>query len=249
MKAKKEEDDNEAGVVSSSTPGLHAVPVNNHGIILCRSLQHYNRYLSDLSPDQRLLVDYLFYNEYEDVAYMSLDTDSEEVKMKNDIMQSELTSDLIVDFDNPHSNYAVQLYKFDLISMPRQGWLTSGVIDGCAFMFNRQEEESPSATRRFWFNIMPFNYINWLCAEKVKKVQFESEIAENEIILKNLEGTRQYDQKFKEWEENKKKLITKDDDLFYKKCKEAISSWVKSFPRNDIREAELIFVPVHKDDH
>ncbi|XP_057251645.1 uncharacterized protein LOC125499119 [Beta vulgaris subsp. vulgaris] len=248
-KAKKEEDDNEAGVVSSSTPGLHAVPVNNHGIILCRSLQHYNRYLSDLSPDQRLLVDYLFYNEYEDVAYMSLDTDSEEVKMKNDIMQSELTSDLIVDFDNPHSNYAVQLYKFDLISMPRQGWLTSGVIDGCAFMFNRQEEESPSATRRFWFNIMPFNYINWLCAEKVKKVQFESEIAENEIILKNLEGTRQYDQKFKEWEENKKKLITKDDDLFYKKCKEAISSWVKSFPRNDIREAELIFVPVHKDDH
>ncbi|XP_057250344.1 uncharacterized protein LOC130591288 [Beta vulgaris subsp. vulgaris] len=116
-------------------------------------------------------------------------------------------------------------------------------------MFNRQEEESPSATRRFWFNIMPFNYINWLCAEKVKKVQFESEIAENEIILKNLEGTRQYDQKFKEWEENKKKLITKDDDLFYKKCKEAISSWVKSFPRNDIREAELIFVPVHKDDH
>ncbi|XP_057247319.1 uncharacterized protein LOC130589774 [Beta vulgaris subsp. vulgaris] len=119
-------------------------------------------------------------------------------------MQSELTSDLIVDFDNPHSNYAVQLYKFDLISMPRQGWLTSGVIDGCAFMFNRQEEESPSATRRFWFNIMPFNYINWLCAEKVKKVQFESEIAENEIILKKLEGTSQYDQKLKEWEERRK---------------------------------------------
>ncbi|KMT03657.1 hypothetical protein BVRB_8g189960 [Beta vulgaris subsp. vulgaris] len=155
-KAKKEEDEKEARVISSSTPGLHAVPVNNHVIILCRSLQQYNKYLSDLSPEQRLLVDYLFYNEYEDVAFMSLDTDSEEVKMKNQIMQSELTSDLVVDFDNPHSNYAVQLYKFELISMPRQGWLTSGVIDGCAFMFNRQEEESPSATRRFWFNIMPF---------------------------------------------------------------------------------------------
>ncbi|XP_057250849.1 uncharacterized protein LOC130591525 [Beta vulgaris subsp. vulgaris] len=119
---------------------------------------------------------------------MSLDIDSEDVKMKNHIMQSELQSDLIVDFDHPHSNYAVQLYKFDLISMPRQGWLTSAVIDGCACMFNRQEEESPSAMRRFWFNIMPFNYINWMCAEKVKKVKVDSEIAENEIILKKLEG-------------------------------------------------------------
>ncbi|KMT19306.1 hypothetical protein BVRB_1g013120 [Beta vulgaris subsp. vulgaris] len=228
-KPKTEEDEKEAGVGFSSMPGLHAVPVNNHGIILCRSLQQYNKYLSDLSPEQRLLVDYLFYNEFEDLSFMSLDIDSEEVKMKNHIMQSELQSDLIVDFDNPHSNYAVQLYKFDLISMPRQGWLTSAVIDGCACMFNRQEEESPSATRRFWFNIMPF----------VKKVKVDSEIAENEIILKKLEGTSEYDQKLKEWEEKKKKLVIKDDDLYYNKCKEAISSWVKSFPGNDIREAEL----------
>ncbi|KMS98136.1 hypothetical protein BVRB_4g095240 [Beta vulgaris subsp. vulgaris] len=152
----KKEEDEAKDIGSSSTPRLQAVPVNNHGIILCRSLQQYNKYLSDMSLEQRLLVDYQFYNEFEDLSFMSLDIDSEEVKMKNHIMQSELQSDLIVDFDNPHSNYAVQLYKFDLISMPRQGWLTSAVIDGCACMFNRQEEESPSATRRFWFNIMPF---------------------------------------------------------------------------------------------
>ncbi|XP_057249295.1 uncharacterized protein LOC130590765 [Beta vulgaris subsp. vulgaris] len=79
---KKEEEEKEAGVCSSSTPGLHVVPVNNHGIILCRSLQQYNKYLSDLSPEQRLLVDYLFYNEYEDVAFMSLDIDSEESNEK-----------------------------------------------------------------------------------------------------------------------------------------------------------------------
>ncbi|KMS94649.1 hypothetical protein BVRB_016640, partial [Beta vulgaris subsp. vulgaris] len=224
----KKEEDEAKDIGSSSTPGLQAVLVNNHDIILCRSLQQYNKYLSDLSPEQRLLV-----------SFMSLDIDSEEGKMKNHIMQSELQSDLIVDFDNPHSNYAVQLYKFDLISMPPQGWLTSGVIDGCACMFNRQEEESPSATRRFWFNIMPFNYINWMCAEKVKKVKVDSEIAENEIIWKKLEGTSEYDQKLKEWEEKKKKLVIKDDDLYYNKCKEAISSWVKSFPGNDIREAEL----------
>ncbi|KMT11541.1 hypothetical protein BVRB_5g108600 [Beta vulgaris subsp. vulgaris] len=241
----KEEDEkkdigNVVGVASSSAPGLQAIPVNNHGLILCRSLQQYNKYLSDLSPENVLLVDYLFYNEFDDVSLLSLDPEYEATKTNNFIMQSDLQSDLIVDFENQYNNYSVQLYKFDFVSMPRHDWLTSAVIDGCACMFNRQEEESPSATRRFWFNLMPF---------KVKKVKSDSEIAENEIILKKLEGTSQYDEKLKEWEEKKKMLGTKDDDLFFNKCKEAISSWVKSFPRNDIQQAELIFVHVHKDDH
>ncbi|KMT19390.1 hypothetical protein BVRB_1g013860 [Beta vulgaris subsp. vulgaris] len=78
-----------------------------------------------------------------------------------------------------------------------------------------------------------------MCEEKAKKVEFDSEIAENEIILKKLEGTSESDEKLKEWEEKKKKLVTKEDDLFFKKCNDALSPWVKAFPRNDIRQAEL----------
>ncbi|KMT19389.1 hypothetical protein BVRB_1g013850 [Beta vulgaris subsp. vulgaris] len=149
---KKEEDEKKdirdvAGVGSSSAPGLQAIPVNNHGLILCRSLQQCNKYLNDLSPENVLLVDYLFYNEFDDVSRLSLDPNFEPTKTKNLMLQDELQSDIIVDFENHDSNYSVQLYKFDLVSMPRHGWFTSGVIDGCAYMFNRQEEESPSATR------------------------------------------------------------------------------------------------------
>ncbi|XP_048504246.1 uncharacterized protein LOC109135563 isoform X2 [Beta vulgaris subsp. vulgaris] len=202
---KKEEDEKKdigdvAGVGSSSAPGLQAIPVNNHGLILSRSLHQYNKYLSDLSSENVLLVDYVFYNEFDNVSRLSLDPNSEPTKTNNLMLQDELQSDIIVDFENHDNNYSVQLYKFDLVSMPRQSWLTSGVIDGCAYMFNRQEEESPFAMRRFWFNLMPFNYINWMCEEKAKKVEFDSEIAENEIILKKLEGTSEYDEKLKEWE-------------------------------------------------
>ena len=79
-KPKKEEDEKEAGVGSSSTPGLQAIPVNNHGMILCRSLQQYNKYQSELSPENVLLVDYLFYNEFDDVSILSLDPESEDTK-------------------------------------------------------------------------------------------------------------------------------------------------------------------------
>ncbi|KMT07910.1 hypothetical protein BVRB_6g146060 [Beta vulgaris subsp. vulgaris] len=37
--------------------------------------------------------------------------------------------------------------------------------------------------------------------------------------------------------------------MIYSSINVRTPSWVKSFPRNDIRQAELIFVPVHKDDH
>ncbi|KMT07911.1 hypothetical protein BVRB_6g146070 [Beta vulgaris subsp. vulgaris] len=75
---KKEEDEKKdigdvAGVGSSSAPGVQAISVNNHGLILCRSLQQYNKYPSDLSPENVLLVDYLLYNEFDDVSLLALD--------------------------------------------------------------------------------------------------------------------------------------------------------------------------------
>lgn len=154
-----QKDSEEVPVASSSGYQVQperSLPVNNDYGVLCRHLQRHNQYLHFLTQEEILMVDFLFYDQYGDESILSLNPHHEPVYSKNFDKKSALRSDLLVDFDNNDGGYSVQLYKFDFITMPRSCWFSSGVIDGCSFMFNHDEDDAASGTKRFWFNISPF---------------------------------------------------------------------------------------------
>ncbi|KAL2904085.1 DNA replication and repair protein RecF [Bienertia sinuspersici] len=59
---------------SESINIYNALPVKNHDIYVFKTLQQQrNNYLEELAFQERVLVDFLFYREYEDVSRLSLD--------------------------------------------------------------------------------------------------------------------------------------------------------------------------------
>ncbi|KAL2922543.1 Transient receptor potential cation channel trpm [Bienertia sinuspersici] len=121
---------------------------------------------------------------------------SETIDSYNDLP----VENLLLDIVNPaNPNIHVCMTKTDFLSLAPKTWLTGASIDACSYLFNRREEEKPGTPRRFWFNILPFNYINWLIDERIKKEKIESIIAEKEIDLEKAKDNPCYDTMKAEW--------------------------------------------------
>ncbi|KAL2933440.1 Acyl-CoA Delta(11) desaturase, partial [Bienertia sinuspersici] len=116
-----------------------------------------------------------------------------------------------------------------------------GSIDACSCLFNRREEEKPGTPRRFWFNILPFNYINWLIDERKKKEYIESIISEKEIDLEKAKDNPCYDTMKAEWLKDKQKMTYRESAFFADKCRQSMSEWEKMFPNNSNHFTVLVF--------
>ncbi|KAL2934058.1 Zinc metalloproteinase-disintegrin-like BmMP [Bienertia sinuspersici] len=44
-------------------------------------------------------------------------------------------------------------------------------------------------------------------------------------------------------------MTVREQSFYVDKCRQSMSSWEKLFPNNNIRDADLIFVPTHQDNH
>ncbi|KAL2901696.1 Ubiquitin domain-containing protein DSK2a [Bienertia sinuspersici] len=144
-----------------------------------------------------------------------------------------LESLVLLDIINPaNPDIHVCMTKTDFLSWAPKTWLTGASIDACSYVFNRREEEKPGNPRRFWFNILPFNYINWLIDERKKKEKIESIIAKREIDLEKAKDNPCYDTMKAEWLKDKKKMTYRDSTFFTDKCRQSMSEWEKMLPNN-----------------
>ncbi|KAL2900725.1 Thioredoxin domain-containing protein 2, partial [Bienertia sinuspersici] len=146
--AAETEDSRKGKAESSEAIGTYNdLPVRNCDIIVSRTLQQQrNKYLDELSHQERVLTDFLFYSEYTDVSSASK----------------------IINPANPDIH--VCMSKTDFLSLAPRTWLTEASIDAFRYVFNRREEEKPGNLRRFWFNLLPFRKkkerINSIIAER-----------------------------------------------------------------------------------
>ncbi|KAL2938632.1 Chromosomal replication initiator protein DnaA [Bienertia sinuspersici] len=177
------------------------LPVANCDIIVSRTLQlQRNKYLAELSDQERVLADFLFYSEYNDVSMLSIDENNPAVIQKNEELRHTLESSVLLDMVNTaNPDIHVSMTKTDFLNLAPKTWLTGASMDACSYVFNRREEEKPGTPRRLWFNILPFNYINWLIDERKKKEKIESIIAEKEIDLEKAKDNPCYDTMKAEW--------------------------------------------------
>ncbi|KAL2933446.1 Myotubularin-related protein 12 [Bienertia sinuspersici] len=180
---------------SETIDSYNDLPVANCDIIVSITLQlQRNKYLAELSNQERVQADFLFYSEYKDVSMLSIDEQNPSVIQKNEELIHTLESSMLLDIINlANPDIHVCMTKTDFLSLAPKTWLTGASIDACSYLFNRREEEKPGNPRRFWFNILPFNYINWLIDERKKKENIESIIAEKEIDLEKAKDNPCYD--------------------------------------------------------
>ncbi|KAL2930372.1 Spermatogenesis-associated protein 1, partial [Bienertia sinuspersici] len=145
-------------------------------------------------------------------------------------MRHTLECSVLLDIVNPaNPDMHVCMTKTDFLSLAPKTWLTEATIDACSYLFNRREEENPGTPRRFWFNILPFNYINWLIDERKKKEKIESIIAEKEIDLEKAKDNPWYDTMKAEWLKDKQKMTYRESAFFADKCRQSMSEWEKIF--------------------
>ncbi|KAL2894255.1 7-cyano-7-deazaguanine synthase, partial [Bienertia sinuspersici] len=208
------------------------LPVANCHIIVSRTLQlQRNKYLAELLDQERVLADFLFYSEYNDVSMLSIDEHNPAVIQKNEELRHTLDSSVLLDIINPSNpDIHVCMTKTDFLSLAPKTWLTRASIDACSYLFNRREEEKPGNPRRFWLNILPF---------RKKKEKIESIIAEKEIDLEKAKDNPCYDTMKAEWLKDKQKMTYRDSTLFADKCRQSMSEWEKMFPNNSIFHADL----------
>ncbi|KAL2905198.1 Auxin efflux carrier component 6, partial [Bienertia sinuspersici] len=211
----KEIADDNNQLKAESTEGIDSyndLPVANCDIIVSRTLQlQRNKYLAELSDQERILADFLFHSEYKDVSILSIDENSPAVIQQNEELRHNLECSVLLDIVNPaNPDMHVCMTKTDFLSLAPKTWLTRASIDACSYLFNRREEEKPGTPRRFWFNILPFNYINWLIDERKKKEYIDSIIAEKEIDLEKAKDNPCYDTMKAEWLKDKQKMTYRD---------------------------------------
>ncbi|KAL2938150.1 Sex peptide receptor [Bienertia sinuspersici] len=216
---------------SEAIDSYNDLPVANCDIIISRTLQlQRNKYLAELSDQEHVLVDFLFYSEYNDVSMLSIDENNPTVIKKNEELRHTLESSVLLDIVNPaNPNIQVFMTKTDFLSLAPKTWLSGASIDACSYVFNRREEEKPGIPRRFWFNILPFSYINWLIDERKKKEKIESIIAEKEIDLEKAKDNPCYDTMKAEWLKEKKNMTYRDSTFFADKCRQPMSEWEKIY--------------------
>ncbi|KAL2894827.1 Solute carrier organic anion transporter family member 1C1, partial [Bienertia sinuspersici] len=243
----KEIADDKNQLKAESSEGINSyndLPVANCDIIVSRTLQlQRNKYLAELSDQERILADFLFYSEYQDVSVLSVDENNPGVIQQNEELRHTLESSVLLDIVNPaNPDMHVCMTKTDFLSLAPKTWLTGASIDACSYLFNRREEENPGTPRKFWFNILPFNYINWLIDERKKKEKIESIIAEKEIDLEKAKDNPCYDTMKAEWLKDKQKMTYRESAFFADKCRQSMSEWEKMFPNNSILYADLCHV-------
>ncbi|KAL2905377.1 ATP synthase subunit delta, partial [Bienertia sinuspersici] len=211
---------------SETIDSYNDLPVANCDIIVSRTLQlQRNKYLAELLDQERVLADFLFYSEYKDHNPI--------VIQKNEELRHTLESLVLLDIINPaNPDINVCMTKMNFLSLAPKTWLTGDSIDACSYLFTRREEEKPGTPRRFWFNILPFNYINWLIDERKKKENIESIIAEKEIDLEKAKDNLCYDTMKAEWLKEKRKMTYRDSTFFADKCRQSMSEWEKMCPNN-----------------
>ncbi|KAL2930327.1 putative dual-specificity RNA methyltransferase RlmN, partial [Bienertia sinuspersici] len=232
----KEIADDNNQLKAESTKGMIVysdLPVANCDIIASRTLQlQSNKYLAELSDQERILDDFLFYSEYKNVSILSIDENNPAVIQQNEELRHNLECSVLLDIVNP-------------ANPDMHTWLTGASIDACSYLFNRREEEKPGTPRRFWFNILPFNYINWLIDERKKKEYIESIIAEKEIDLEKAKDNPCYDTMKAEWLKDKQKMTYRESAFFADKCRQSMSEWEKMFPNNSNRIKRRGFDGLH----
>ncbi|KAL2894741.1 NUT family member 2F, partial [Bienertia sinuspersici] len=246
----KEIADDKNQLKAESSEGIDSyndLPVANCDIIVSRTLQlQRNKYLAELSDQERILADFLFYSEYKDVSILSVDENNPAVIQQNEELRHNLECSVLLDIVNPaNPDMHVCMTKTDFLSLAPKTWLTGASIDACSYLFNRREEENPGTPRRFWFNILPFNYINWLIDERKKKEKIESIIAEKEIDLEKAKDNPCYDTMKAEWLKDKQKMTYRESAFFADKCRQSMSEWEKMFPNNSNRIKRRGFDGLH----
>ncbi|KAL2922563.1 50S ribosomal protein L13, partial [Bienertia sinuspersici] len=205
--------------------------VKNYDIILSRTLQQQrNKSLDELSHQEYVLADFLFYSEYKYVSRLSIDEDNPTVIEENEELRHTLESLVLLEIINPaNPDIHVCMSKTDFLSLAPWTWLTGASIDACSYVFNR-EEEKPGNPRRFWFNLLPF---------RKKKERIDSIISEREIDLEKAKDNPHYDTMKVEWLKDKEKMTYRDSSFFSDKYGKSMSSWEKMFPNNSIHHADL----------
>ncbi|KAL2897545.1 GTPase Obg, partial [Bienertia sinuspersici] len=191
----------------------------NYDIIVLRTLQpQRNKYPAELSNQECVLADFLFYSEYNDVSMLSIDENNPAIIQKIEELRHTLESSVLLDIVNPaNHDIHVCMTKTDFLSLAPKTWLTGASID----VFNRREEEKPGTPRRFWFDILPFK------KEREKKEKIESIIAEKEIDFEKAKDNPCYDTMKAEWLKEKKNMTYRDYRFFANKCRQSMSEWEK----------------------
>ncbi|KAL2926331.1 putative dual-specificity RNA methyltransferase RlmN, partial [Bienertia sinuspersici] len=225
----KEIADDKNQLKAESSEGIDSyndLPVANCDIIVSRTLQ-------------------LQRNKVQDVSILSVDENNPAVIQQNEELRHTLECSVLLDIVNPaNPDMHVCMTKTDFLSLAPKTWLTGASIDACSYLFNR-EEENPGTPRRFWFNILPFNYINWLIDERKKKEKIESIIAEKEIDLEKAKDNPCYDTMKAEWLKDKQKMTYRESAFFADKCRQSMSEWEKMFPNNSNRIKRRGFDGLH----
>ncbi|KAL2933649.1 Protein STB5 [Bienertia sinuspersici] len=199
---------------SEGIDSYNDLPVANCDIIVSRTLQlQRNKYLAELSDQERILADFLFCSEYQDVSILSVDENNPAVIQQNEELRHTLGCSVLLDIVNPTN--------------PEHACL--------------RQEENLGAPRRLMFNILPFNYINWLIDERKKKEKIESIIAEKEIDLEKAKDNPCYDTMKAEWLKDKQKMTYRESAFFADKCRQSMSEWEKMFPNNSNHFTVLVF--------
>ncbi|KAL2934103.1 GTPase Obg, partial [Bienertia sinuspersici] len=101
----KEIADDKNQLKAESTEGIDSyndLPVANCDIIVSRTLQlQRNKYLAELSDQERILADFLFYSEYKDVSILSIDENNPAVIQQNEELRHNLECSVLLDIVNP----------------------------------------------------------------------------------------------------------------------------------------------------
>ncbi|KAL2926522.1 DNA-directed RNA polymerase subunit beta' [Bienertia sinuspersici] len=97
----KEIADDKNQLKAESTEGIDSyndLPVANCDIIVSRTLQlQRNKYLAELSDQERILADFLFYSEYKDVSILSIDENNPAVIQQNEELRHNLECSVLLD--------------------------------------------------------------------------------------------------------------------------------------------------------
>ncbi|KAL2903472.1 U1 small nuclear ribonucleoprotein component SNU71 [Bienertia sinuspersici] len=113
-----------------------------------RPNQQRNKYLDELSRQECVLADFLFYSEYKDVSRLSIDEDNPTVIEENEELRHTLESSVLLENINPANlDIHVCMTKTDFLSLAPRTWLTGASIDACSYVINRREEEKPGNPR------------------------------------------------------------------------------------------------------
>ncbi|KAL2930547.1 Chromosomal replication initiator protein DnaA, partial [Bienertia sinuspersici] len=213
----KEIADDKNQLKAESSEGIDSyndLPVANCDIIISRTLQlQRNKYLAELSDQECILADFLFYSEYQD--------NNPAVIQQNEELRHTLECSVLLDIVNPaNSDMHVCMTKTDFLSFAPKTWLTGASIDAYSYLFNKRQEENPGTPRRFWFNILPF---------RKKKEKIESIIAEKEIDLEKAKDNPCYYTMKAEWLKDKQKMTYRESAFFADKCRQSMSEWEKIF--------------------